>query len=454
MLLAAALAVPLAFSRAAAARGDALWLHLSPPGKFLAVQVLRARGLTPRDALPDPDTAGGNASTDASSLLLLRHAYAFVRTRPLSASGEQYRTATAAASRAPEWPAEDVTFDTGGAMSHVHSVEVQLWDLVTPTAGQWLGSARAALPPPGAPVTPYAVRASLAPAPGIAEGWYGVSMRDTDDAAADAGVDSRGDDAAGAGAEVYVRVSYAARHARSGYCEVPRLEASVAQPSNSWSNAPFIASGAHMLAVALQDARSGGDAAARGGMARFPLVSAVNGCAQCFAGASSFLFHASMAASTQRLDVTGVYCVVAVPTIYLLLRLGALGPPRGARARVVFLASAAGAAAVLQLHAWRLERPARGCTPIVLAGLAAMAALLALWLWVLGSPLAEDEEAAPAEANDGDAAELQQPACKTDACPRAQWRRRRALPRGMAYGLCAAAAACILAAYGACASVR
>ncbi len=430
------LAAPAAFSAACARRGDALWARLSPPGQYLAVQVLEARNLTSRSgsAARTPADAANTAAAAAASL---RRAYVFVRTRPLSASGEQYRSATSAPSLAPAWsgdaggtaPVFDVTFDTD-ASSRVLSVEVQLWDLVTPAAGQWLGSAAAALPAPGARVTPYAARAALAPSPGVAEAWYDV-----------AGVADLADGAAPA-AQVYVRVSYAVRHARSGYCEAPRPGALIAQPANSWSNVPFLASGAHMLAVALADARSSGDEAllCRGGMARFPMFSALNGLAQMFAGASSFLFHASMAARTQRWDVTGVYCLVAVPSLYLLWRLGALGQPRCARAAAAFAAAAVAAAAAAQLHAWRLERPARGCTPVVLAELSAMAALLALWLWPLGSPLAPDDDDAGEALYGG------------GACARWRRRRRRALPSGMAYTLCAAAAACILAAYGACAS--
>jgi hypothetical protein len=154
-----------------------------------------------------------------------------------------------------------------------------------------------------------------------------------------------------------------------------------------------------------------------------------------------------------------VYCVAAAPALYLALRLGALGRPWGARARVFVLACAACVAAALHLQAWRLERRARGCTPLVLACLAAMAALLALWLWALGSPLAPDEEDTAAEDHHchcfggDDVLALQQPACEKEggggACARWRRRSRRALPRGMAYTLCAAAAALILAAYGA-----
>jgi hypothetical protein len=205
-------------------------------------------------------------------------------------------------------------------------------------------------------------------------------------------------------AEVYVRVSFAKRRAHSGYCEEVRLENPIAQPMDSYSNVVFIMTGLHMLGVGALDAwrmaatrrmaASGlpltvpdqyalpgvgagmNPYAALSQMEQFPVYSVANGLVQFYAGLSSFLFHASMTALGQRLDMAGVYMLVVSPSLYMMLRLGAFGPPSSRTAHAAFAAATAVAAYAFYKYKWQLERYTGGSTNLVLDLVAIMAALI------------------------------------------------------------------------------
>jgi hypothetical protein len=255
------------------------------------------------------------------------------------------------------------------------------------------------VPGPDASVVSVVERRSRRPITDVLEGWFPVYLRGMGDYE---GVPPP------AMAEVYVRVSFAQRRAHSGYCEEVRLENPVAQPMDSYSNALFAVTGLHMLAVGLLDAwkqrarrRAARGAAAKpqlplaapgspsapppaqqqhippmlSGMERFPIYSIANGLVQFYAGLSSFIFHASMTALGQRLDMAGVYMLVVSPSLYMLLRLGAFGPPGSRWAHACFLAATALAAWALFVYKWRFEGYAHGSTFLVLDLVALMVGL-------------------------------------------------------------------------------
>ena len=199
-------------------------------------------------------------------------------------------------------------------------------------------------------------------------------------------------------AEVYARVSFAKRRAHSGYCEEVRLENPIAQPMDSYSNVAFIITGLHMLGVGALDAwrmaavrRMSGTGlpltlpevgaganpyAALSQMEQFPVYSVANGLVQFYAGLSSFLFHASMTALGQRLDMAGVYMLVVSPSLYMLLRLGAFGPPLSRTAHVAFAGATAVTAYAFYKYKWQLERYTGGSTNLVLDLVGIMAVLI------------------------------------------------------------------------------
>jgi hypothetical protein len=223
----------------------------------------------------------------------------------------------------------------------------------------------------------------------VVEGWYPFFAR------------PEGEDYEGvpppAVAEAYVRVSFAQRRTHSGYCEEVRLESPVAQPMDSYSNVLFAVTGLHMIAVGVLDAwrpfasrraasllslpaatpaQLAQPWAPTSGMERFAVYSIANGLTQFYAGLSSFLFHASMTSLGQRLDMAGVYMLVVSPSLYILLRLGAFGPPCGRAAHAAFLAATAVCAYSLYAYKWQLERYTHGSTNMVLDLVAIMASLI------------------------------------------------------------------------------
>jgi hypothetical protein len=231
-------------------------------------------------------------------------------------------------------------------------------------------------------------------------------------------------------AEVYARVSYAKRRTHSGYCEEVRLENPIAQPMDSYSNAAFLVTGVrarctidgyqallayadlraasmlplqmHMLGVGALDLwrqhatrRMGLPLAvpdqysppAAGGahpnpyasvsqMEQYGAYSLANGLVQFYAGLSSFLFHASMTALGQRLDMAGVYMLVTSPSLYMLLRLGAFGPPASRAAHAAMLLATAVCGYAFYAYKWQLESHTGGSTNLVLDLVAIMATLI------------------------------------------------------------------------------
>ena len=250
---------------------------------------------------------------------------------------------------------------------------------------------------PGPEAQPVAadVRASGRPDVDIIEGWFPFFAR------AEGDYDGIPPPAV---AEVYARVSFAKRRANSGYCEEVRLENPIAQPMDSYSNVAFIITGLHMLGVGALDTwrmaatrRMSGSGlpltvpdqyalpgvgagpnpyAALSQMEQFPVYSVANGLVQFYAGLSSFLFHASMTALGQRLDMAGVYMLVVSPSLYMLLRLGAFGPPSSRAAHAAFAAATAVAAFAFYKYKWQLERYTGGSTNLVLDLVAIMATLI------------------------------------------------------------------------------
>jgi len=254
-----------------------------------------------------------------------------------------------------------------------------------------LGTALVPTPPPEAPVVSVLDRLAAHAIPGLQVAWFPVGSRtysDYSSSAAEADYHTRQ-----GGWEVHVSVSFAQRSARSGYCEAIRVAANVAQPVDSWSNAAFALTGLHMLFVAAKDLRTA--APPLSGMERFAPFSALNGLTQLYAGASSFLFHASVTALGQRLDMAGVYMLVVSPSLYLLQRLGLFGPPTAPLAHALLALTAAGGAYGLFRYKWLLELYAGGSMHTVLFLVASLFFLGGAWLFLAGSPCEEGDTAEP-----------------------------------------------------------
>ena len=229
-------------------------------------------------------------------------------------------------------------------------------------------------------------------------------------------------------------------HALAAYCEALR-GGRVAQPVDSYSNVPFVLLGAYQAAVGIRDAWRSSmrqQHPPRLAMERFALFSLLNGAAQMYLGVCSFLFHADVIAEAQQMDMGAVLLSLAVPALYALWRLGALGPPHARVAHAAFCGAVGGAALCLYRFKEALRVYAGGSLQLVLPLLALMAGALMAWAWLLGSP-AEASSAPPScdEAPPSVATKL-----------RRAWM-RRALPRGLRYRYAVAAAVAGAAAFAA-----
>jgi len=162
---------------------------------------------------------------------------------------------------------------------------------------------------------------------------------------------------------------------------------------DSYSNAFFLLTGLHMCAVGLADWRllraqgRGAGHPALSGMQRFPVFSFANGLVQIFAGASSFLFHASMTEVGHALDMVGVYQLLVSPILYAAMRLGAWGAPAGRAAAAALLAAQVLAAFLMYSYKYGLETRLGGSTNTVLCLVALLMLATASWLWLLGGPV-------------------------------------------------------------------
>jgi hypothetical protein len=246
-----------------------------------------------------------------------------------------------------------------------------------------LGLAMVPVPSPGTQAVSVTDRATGEPSPDIVEGWWPIRGPPRASEA-----DYEHADAPAIG-EVYARVSFAERRAKSGYCEEVHLKEPVAQPVDSYSNFGFLLSGTHMLAVCFTDAvrlRAGGTrAASLSAMQLFPVFSCANGLTQYFVGAGSFLFHASMTEVGQNLDMSGVYMLLGTPMLYIALRLGFLGPPHRRLTHLTFFVLTTVGSFLLYQYRRELEAPAGGSTNLVLLMIALLIALTGAWLWLVGN---------------------------------------------------------------------
>ena len=178
---------------------------------------------------------------------------------------------------------------------------------------------------------------------------------------------------------------------RNVYCETVVWSRALRQRVNTVSNLPFALSGAHLLSLGGADLagarRRPPGAALQSQLQRFPSFSLLSGVSHLWIAAGSSLFHASWSRAGQRADMGAVYAALLCPSLFLLLRLGLLGPRRAGGERGFQLACLAAWTAGL-VYKWRLKS-----SSLVPQLLALLLSLLLLWL-LLGSPEAEAEAAA------------------------------------------------------------
>ena len=163
-----------------------------------------------------------------------------------------------------------------------------------------------------------------------------------------------------------------------GFTQEVRWDTVLRQRVNTVSNLPFAVTGAHVSALGWQDWQQRRRPPGLSRLELHPGFSLLFGASQLWIAAGSALFHASWTRAGQRADMGAVYCSLLLPSAYLALRLGLLGPGRTGRAG--FMALSLCASAYMTVNKWHLKS-----SVVVPAQIAALCLLLLLWL-ALGSP--------------------------------------------------------------------
>jgi hypothetical protein len=105
------------------------------------------------------------------------------------------------------------------------------------------------------------------------------------------------------------------------FCEVNRFDQLIVQPSNTWSNIGFIISALIILSIAKNDRRYYERSKVNNLLARYPGFSYLSGFSLLYLGLGSFLYHASLTHTFQKLDQTGMYFVLISATAYNMYKL-------------------------------------------------------------------------------------------------------------------------------------
>lgn len=105
------------------------------------------------------------------------------------------------------------------------------------------------------------------------------------------------------------------------FCEVNRFDQLIVQPSNTWSNIGFIISALIILSIAKNDRKYYKRSKVNNLLARYPGFSYLSGFSLLYLGLGSFLYHASLTHTFQKLDQTGMYFVLISATAYNMYKL-------------------------------------------------------------------------------------------------------------------------------------
>jgi len=99
------------------------------------------------------------------------------------------------------------------------------------------------------------------------------------------------------------------------FCEAPKMENAVRQPINTWTNLPFLFMGLLLIRKAREDSQNKNRYNL---MLSFPIYTYIYGFSCLYLFLGSTFFHASLVASAQQIDMSGVYALALFPIFYNL----------------------------------------------------------------------------------------------------------------------------------------
>jgi hypothetical protein len=94
------------------------------------------------------------------------------------------------------------------------------------------------------------------------------------------------------------------------YCERNRMDQIVRQPANTWSNFGYMLTGLFAFSMGVQDWKRGGRRKSENFLVRHPEFSFLFGISCMYLFFGSFLYHASLTYTFQKMDITGLFSVI------------------------------------------------------------------------------------------------------------------------------------------------
>lgn len=106
------------------------------------------------------------------------------------------------------------------------------------------------------------------------------------------------------------------------YCEKNRMDQLIRQPSNTWSNLGYLMVGLFALTMGVQDWKKGGGRNESDNfLLRHPEFSILFGLSCLYLFLGSFLYHASLTSTFQKMDITGLFSVVVMVLAFNLYKI-------------------------------------------------------------------------------------------------------------------------------------
>lgn len=105
------------------------------------------------------------------------------------------------------------------------------------------------------------------------------------------------------------------------FCELNRFGSNVIQPSNTWSNLGFLIVGLICISVAIRDHKYNQRHTVSNFLAKHPGFSFLIGISCVYLFVGSFMYHASLTWTFQKMDQTGMYAVVLSMFAYNIFKM-------------------------------------------------------------------------------------------------------------------------------------
>lgn len=105
------------------------------------------------------------------------------------------------------------------------------------------------------------------------------------------------------------------------FCELNRFDNNIIQPSNTWSNLGYLVVGLICISVAIRDHKYSQRHMVSNFLAKYPGFSFLIGISCVYLFVGSFMYHASLTWTFQKIDQTGMYAVLLSMVAYNIFKM-------------------------------------------------------------------------------------------------------------------------------------